>query len=419
MVHHGKIRPPGDKSLTQRALLFGALADGISTVRSPLRSGDTASMIGALRTLGVEIREEDQHIVVSGKGRNGLLTPDKDIDCGNSGTASRLLIGALAGHPFQSRLVGDDSLSARPMRRVTEPLGLMGARFAEESGDGLPLVIHGRALKRLDDFVSPKSSAQVKTALLLAGYVGGVSVTLRESPRSRDHTERMFRSLGQELSSDEDGTVRFLPTTDLNPFDVTIPGDISSAAFLIAATIMSQRDEITIEGVGYNPTRTGMISVIERMGASVEVVSQYEQLGEPVADLMTRASVLTGVRVAPEEIPSLIDEIPILAVLAARAHGETTFEGVGELKFKESDRFGLLAENLQNIGVEARAENDTLTVMGSKRGLAGHIQTGRDHRMAMAFSVLGRLPDVDLTFSETASSSVSYPGFFEHLDSVS
>lgn len=413
------IRPPGDKSVTQRALVFGALADGKSVVKSPLISWDTGSMIEALRSLGVDVTLQDGRVTVVGNGRNGLHAPRHNIDCGNSGTTARLLIGVLCGHPFRSRLIGDESLSGRPMRRVTEPLALMGGRFVEEDGDGLPLVIYGGPLGGLAGFESPNSSAQVKTALILAGYVAGVPVSLREPVLSRDHTERMFRALGQRLEIAPGGDLRFQPTSDLHSFEVTVPGDMSSAAFMISAALMADNVELMIEGVGFNPTRTGFLRVIERMGASVEVLSEGEELGEPVADLLIKSSQLRGAMVAAEEVPSLIDEIPILAILAARAEGETTFEGLGELRFKESDRLGMLADNLVGIGVEARAEEDNLTVVGNSSRLSGLIDTHHDHRVAMAFSVLNRLPGVELTLSETASPLVSYPMFYQHLDSVS
>ena len=230
MPQRMRIRPPGDKSVPQRALLFAALAGGESTVRLPLISEDTNSMVGALQTLGVEVVRKDGSVVIEGKGKNGLRAPLEKIDCGNSGTTARLLIGALAGHPFDSCLIGDESLSRRPMRRVTGPLMLMDGRFTEEAGDGLPLIIHGGQLVKLSGYHSPHSSAQVKTALILAGYTGGVSVGLSEPIPSRDHTERMFRALGQDLQTSPGGEMKFMPNLDLPPFELTVPGDLSSAA---------------------------------------------------------------------------------------------------------------------------------------------------------------------------------------------
>jgi 3-phosphoshikimate 1-carboxyvinyltransferase len=304
------------------------------------------------------------------------------------------------------------------MRRVTEPLAAMGARFTEEAGDGLPLIVHGGRLEELAAYDSVNSSAQVKTALFLAGYTGGVPVSLLEPIPSRDHTERMFRTLGQNLERTSDGILQFLPGSDMTSFDITIPGDISSAAFMISAVLLSIDQSLVVEGVGLNPTRTGFLKVIERMGASVEVLAERNELGEPVADLLIRSSALKGTEVRSSEIPSLIDEIPVLAILASRAEGETSFEGVGELRFKESDRLGLLTKNLAGIGVEACGEGDSMTVAGDTNSLSGHIETHGDHRIAMAFSVLETMSNVELTLSERASPSVSYPMFDEHLECV-
>jgi 3-phosphoshikimate 1-carboxyvinyltransferase len=410
------VRPPGDKSISHRALLFGALARGASEFTGLLAGEDVKSTARVLRQLGAEISpvREGAKVTVH---PSPLTRPSSQLYCGNSGTTARLLLGILAGQRFAARLTGDASLRRRPMRRVTEPLRAMGAQFDEQAGDALPLVIRGGRLHALT-YASPVASAQVKSALLLAALTGNVGLTLSEPHRSRDHTERLFVHLGLNLR-EEDGVIVFEPRdgrTALPPFSLTVPGDASSAAFLVGAALLGDAGEVLIENVGVNPTRTGFLVVLERMGARVERVNLRDAGGEPVADLLVRpAGGLRATEVAAAEIPTLVDEVPILAVLASRASGETVFHDVGELRVKESNRLELVAANLRAVGVEAEARGDDLHVRGTERAPRGRVETALDHRLAMAFAVLGTLPGSDVRLSERNSVAISYPGFFRDL----
>jgi 3-phosphoshikimate 1-carboxyvinyltransferase len=324
------------------------------------------------------------------------------------------MLGVLAGHPFRARLTGDASLRRRPMRRVTDPLRAMGARFDEQRGDGLPLTIHGGRLVPLD-YTSPVASAQVKSALLLAGLTGAVPVSVREPHRSRDHTERLLAHFGLGLR-ETNGAVRLEPAAERIPaFTLAVPGDVSSAVFLVAAAVLAEAGELVLRGVGVNPTRTGALVVLERMGARVERVNLGAAGGEPVADLVARPAALRGTEVRAEEIPALVDEVPMLAALASRAEGETVFRAVGELRVKESDRLELVAANLRRLGVEAEARGDDLWVRGTTRPPRGRVETAGDHRLAMAFAVLGTVPGAAVRLTERRSVAISYPGFFADL----
>jgi 3-phosphoshikimate 1-carboxyvinyltransferase len=412
----GSIRPPGDKSITHRALIVAAAARTRVTLRGALAALDARATAAALRQLGAEVGPLRAGARVTVTGRR-WASPESTLDCGNSGTTARLLLGALAGQPIRARLTGDASLRGRPMRRVTTPLRAMGALIEEEAGDGLPLRIRGGRLRPFS-YHTPVASAQLKTALLLAGVTGGVPVTVSEPVRSRDHTERLLAHLGFDL------TVRGTSVTlagpgerwpRLPPFELDVPGDASSAAFLVGAALLAQRGELRLQAVGVNPTRTGYLEVLARLGGTVEREGEREAAGEPVADLVIRPAALRATEVLAEEIPSLIDEVPLLAVVASRAEGETRFCSVGELRVKESDRLGLLAANLRSLGAEAEVEGDDLLVRGSDRPPRGRVETGGDHRVAMAFAVLGTLPGARVELSEIASAAVSYPDFYQDL----
>lgn len=410
MIVGGSLRVPGDKSLTHRALYLGGLARGTSTIQGALTSLDARSTAHVVRQLGVAVSPLRGGATVRIAGR-AWRRPGGTLQCGNSGTTARLGLGLLAGHRFQARLTGDRSLRRRPMRRVTEPLSRMGARFEFGPTDGLPLTIVGGALRPLH-WELPVSSAQLKGALLLAGVVGGVPVRVREpAGRSRDHTERMLRSFGYSVRDEPDGWIDFLPDGQVQPFDIRIPGDISSAAFLIGAATLATGGELRIPGVGVNPTRSGVLDVLRRMGGRVAQEHHEEWIGEPVADLIVRPASLRATRVTPLEVPGLIDEIPMLAVLASRAEGTTVFEEVGELRVKESDRLALLAANLTALGVEATAERNTLRVSGTDQPPRGQVVTEGDHRIAMAFSVLGTLPGARVHVDDLGCADISFPGF--------
>ena len=433
-----RVSVPGDKSLTHRALLLASLATGESRIRNPLQGEDCMSTASALRALGVEVpplSAGDGSVRITGVGLRGFTSPDADLDVGNSGTTARLLMGILAGQPdFVARLTGDASLRSRPMRRVTVPLEKMGARFAElGEPDRLPIEIRGGDLRSLD-YPSPIPSAQVKSAILLAGLVGGVPVSVTEPRRSRDHTERLFATLGAPtVGHAVQGGWRVElrdPPPSLLPLDFTVPADFSSAAFILALGLLGGAGEETeIPGVCLNPTRTGLLRVLERMGAEdgLEIVHDggagspdgFPAGVEPVGDLRVRPVSLRGIEVGASEVPDLIDEIPILAVLAARSEGETVLTGAGELRVKESDRLSALAGNLTALGVSVEELPDGLVIQGTDRPLRGRVPCFGDHRIAMAFGVLGALPGNAIEVEDPALAEVSFPGFWEEIRRLS
>jgi 3-phosphoshikimate 1-carboxyvinyltransferase len=418
------VRVPGDKSVTHRALLLAALATGRSRVRRPLAGEDTQSTARVLRQLGCAVSQldADGEVVIHGVGLRGLREPAAVLDCGNSGTTARLLLGALAGQAIAASLTGDASLRARPMGRVTQPLAAMGATFEELGEPGrLPLRVTGGALRGLDH-VSPHASAQVKSAVLLAGLTSGVPVSIEEPVLSRDHTERMLTGLGVRLTrhTAADGTayVASEPIARLDPLDTTVPGDFSSAAFVIAHAALSARRPVRIAGVGINPTRTGLLGVLQRMGVSVTIENVRDSGGEPVADLVVVPAPLRAAEVGGTEVPSLIDEVPIIAILAARAVGTTVITGARELRVKESDRIAAIVANLRAIGIAADELPDGLVVSGTDHPLAGSVACRHDHRIAMAFGVLAARPGNDIAVDDRDCVSVSYPGFWSMLHEV-
>ncbi len=414
VIVQADLRVPGDKSLTHRMLLLAGMAEGTSHIEGALTSFDARSTARVLRQLGVAVSPlaAGRGIVV--KGRPRFRRADAVLNCGNSGTSARLLLGMLSAHPFESTVTGDASLRRRPMRRVTDPLGQMGARFTFQESDGLPVTVVGGPLAGIQ-YTLPVSSAQLKSALLLAGVAGEVPVDVREpGGRSRDHTERMLRAFGYQVEDDGDW-IRFAPTGRLQPVDHTVPGDPSSAAFLVGAALLAESGELRLRAVGVNPTRTGFLRVLARMGATVEVENIHDVGGEPVGDLIVGPTDLTATDVDAAEIPGLIDEIPLLSVLASRADGTTVFREVGELRVKESDRLALLASNLRAVGAQAEAHGNTLTVVGGRAMPAGRVVTAGDHRIAMAFAVLGTLPGARVRVDDPACAGVSFPGFDELL----
>ena len=420
-----EVRVPGDKSLTHRALMFAAAAKGESQLSGLLAGADCRSTAAVLGALGVEIPPlpgDGSPIRVRSGGLESWRAPQQLLDCGNSGTTVRLMMGLLAGRPFCSTLTGDESLRSRPMRRVTEPLARMGARVQELGPpDRLPVELCGGSLQGID-YRSPKASAQIKSALLLAGLSGGVPVELWEPGLSRDHTERILRSLGVDVDGgrDEGGwRVRLRPSAGpLPPLEMDVPGDPSSAAFVLSVALLAREAELLVPGVGINPTRTGFFAAVARMGGRVEVLNRRESGGEPVGDLLARPARLRGIEVGGEEVPSMIDELPILAVLAARAEGETVVTGAEELRAKESDRIRAVVENLRAIGVEAEELPDGFVVQGTDRPLAGRVRTHHDHRIAMAFGVLAALPDAELEIEAPEIVDVSFPGFWQTVRSL-
>jgi 3-phosphoshikimate 1-carboxyvinyltransferase len=413
----GEIQVPGDKSLTHRALMLGAMTKGTSLIRGALTSLDARSTARVLRQLGARVSPLTPGKVTRVEGRGRFRRPDATLDCGNSGTTARLLLGLLAAHPMRVTLTGDVSLRRRPMRRVTVPLSEMGARFSDPSNDGLPLTVTGGKLRALRHQL-PVSSAQIKSCLLLAGLAGRVQVELREpAGRSRDHTERLLRAFGY-LIEERDGWLTFKPTGEVTPFEMEIPGDPSSAAFPVGAALLAESGELRVSRVCLNPTRTGFLRVLERMGGRVAAEDIGPQFDEPVGALVAGPSPLIGTEVSAEEIPGLIDEIPLLAALATRARGTTVFRDVAELRVKESDRLDLIASNIRALGGTAEISGDDIFVSGGDQPPRGLVRTGGDHRIAMAFAVLGTVSGARVRIDDMDCAAVSFPGFREMLRSI-
>ena len=412
------VRVPGDKSISHRSLILAALSDGESRISGLLLSADVQSTASVLAALGVSIESASGIVTVHGRGIRGLQQPIRDLDCGNSGTTARLMSGTLAAHAFDSTLTGDSSLSRRPMRRVTEPLEKMGAFFTFSSqADHLPLTIHGGTLSSIA-WNSRTASAQVKSAILLAALNAQVSASVFEPHRSRDHTERMLAARGVPLIVDGN-TVSIGVARSMRPIDTHVPGDPSSAAFFVALAALSPGRTIYLPGVCVNPTRTGFLDVVQRMGARISIEAVDDSGGEPVATIhATGTDMLQAVTVGAAEMPSMIDEIPMLACLATRARGATVITGAGELRVKESDRIAAVVRNLQAIGADAEESDDGMIVRGSSAPLKGTIETYGDHRLAMAFGVLGAVAGNSIDITTPDCVEVSYPAFWSDLRRV-
>jgi len=413
----GIVQVPGDKSISHRALILAALADGQSMIRDVLVAEDTACTAYALRALGNDAPPLAPEMRILGTGVRTLQAPEADVDCGNSGTTVRLLAGVVAAHPFGATFVGDESLSRRPMRRISEPLTAMGATFSFAKGDGLPMTVHGGDLDHIA-WTSEVASAQVKSAILLAGLVAGVPVSVREPRPSRDHTERMLRALGVTVTSSRDGVVKLTPASRLEPFDLTVPGDASSAAFFLALAALSASGSITLPRVCVDASRSGFIRALRRMGATVRVSDTRDVTGEEQGTITVSPGSLRAIHVKESEIPAMIDELPLLGCVAARAEGETVVRGAAELRVKESDRIASIVDNLRELGADAEAFDDGFAVRGSDKPLRGTVRTGGDHRVAMAFGVLGCVPGNEIRIDDRDCVAVSYPGFWQDLKTV-
>jgi 3-phosphoshikimate 1-carboxyvinyltransferase len=417
----GRVVVPGDKSISHRAALLGALAHGRTEITGFLEGEDCLATLKAVRALGVEVtRKAPGHYLVDGAGLHGLAEPEDVIDCGNSGTGARLLVGVLAGQPFWTVLTGDESLRSRPMDRVAEPLRRMGATVVgRREGSRLPLAVCGaRPLKALT-YASPVASAQVKTALLLAGLWADGPVTVREPAPSRDHTERMLGGFGARLAVGLEG-VTLTPGAELTGQPVAVPGDISSAAFfLVAAAAMSDAD-VTIAHVGTNPTRTGVLEVLEAMGAAIrqQAATGPGSAAEPAADLAVRGGPLRGTGIGGAMIPRLIDEVPILAVAAALAEGPSEIRDAAELRVKESDRIRAIASELGRMGARITERPDGLRIEGGTRLRGAVVGSGGDHRMAMALVIAGLLADGETVVEDTECIATSFPGFLTAVNDL-
>jgi 3-phosphoshikimate 1-carboxyvinyltransferase len=414
----GHIAVPGDKSISHRALLIGALAEGETRVRGFGRSGDTESTARALRALGVGIEDvAEDEVIVHGLGLRGLQAPAAPIDCGNAGTLLRLLTGILAGQEGRFELTGDESLRSRPMDRVAEPLTRMGARIETENGRA-PLVVHGSGSLRGIEYKLPVASAQVKSALLLAGVNAEGTTTVVEPVPTRDHTELMLEAAGARVRR-RPASASVEPAGRLRLGEVFVPGDFSSAApFLVAASVLAG-SEITIHDVGLNPRRTGLLDVLERMGARIGVFNRRKLGGEWVGDLDVRSSELTGAEIGEEEVPRLVDELPLFALAASFARGESRVRGAGELRVKETDRIENVTNALRTLGVRIRASDDGFRVRGVPSRLkGGAMSSDGDHRIAVLGAVAGLASREGVEVGEADAAAISFPGFFELLDEV-
>jgi 3-phosphoshikimate 1-carboxyvinyltransferase len=413
----GDFTIPGDKSISHRALIMAALSTGSTRITGILESADVRSTAGVLRELGVDVPELGPDITVQGVGLRGLREPSVPLDCGNSGTTTRLMAGVVAGSGVSAKFIGDESLSGRPMRRIARPLEAMGARLELPSHGGLPMVVHGAELRGIE-WESEVASGQVKSAVLLAALVAGVEAKISEPVRSRDHTERMLMARGAELRITET-TVALAPVRELIAVDQEVPGDPSSAAFIAALAALADRGRVRIRNVCMNETRAGFLRLIHQMGGHVMRVDERICGGEIVADVVVGGGTqLGGVDVGGDEIPSMIDELPLLACLATRAEGTTRITGAEELRVKESDRITAVVTNLSVIGADAEELPDGMVVRGSRRPLRGRVVTHGDHRLAMAFGVLGALAGNDIEIDDRDCVNVSFPGFWDVLARV-
>ncbi|MCM2357521.1 MAG: 3-phosphoshikimate 1-carboxyvinyltransferase [Geobacteraceae bacterium] len=413
----GEIAVPGDKSISHRSIMLGSIAQGTTTVRGFLRGEDNLSTLNAFQALGVAVEDDGETLRIEGKGLHGLAEPFDILDCGNSGTSIRLMTGLLAGQRFFSILTGDRYLRNRPMRRVIEPLARMGATiFGRAGGDRAPLAIVGRELTGIDH-ASPVASAQVKSALMLAGLYAAGATTITEPHLSRDHSERMFRHFGADIEILATG-VRVRGGRELQGRDIVVPGDISSAAFFMVAALIVPGSELLIRGVGVNPTRTGILDILTAMGASIELVDCREVSGEPVADILIRSSRLRGIEIGGDLVPRAIDEFPVICVAAALAEGRTIVRDARELRVKETDRIAAMAANLRKAGVAVVETEDGMEIEGGERLLGGSFESFGDHRIAMSMLVAGLAAEGEVAVSDVECIATSFPNFTELLARV-
>ena len=422
----GEITPPPDKSISHRAVMFASIAKGESIIRNFLMAEDPISTMNAFRSMGIEIEEVNKNegtadLIVQGKGLYGLKEPLDVIDCGNSGTTARLISGILSGNPFFSVLTGDDSLKQRPMARIINPLKEMGAIIHGRGNDRyLPLAIKGKTLNPID-YTMPVASAQVKSCLILAGlYAEGIT-TIHEPQRSRDHTERMLKAMGAEIIV-EDLSIKVTGLKgsrigELNPIDITIPSDFSSASFFLVGALIVPDSEITTKNVCINPTRTGLLEVIKEMGGEIRIENTRLISGEPVADIYCKSTGdLKAIKINPDIVPSLIDEFPILCILATQAEGITEIRGAQELRVKESDRIKAMTTELRKLGVEIEEYPDGIAIKGKAILKGCEVETYNDHRIAMSLSIAGLIAEGDTIVNNHECIDISFPGFFSTLD---
>lgn len=412
----GEITVPGDKSISHRAVMFGSLAKGTTQVTGFLKGADCLSTISCFRQLGVSIEEKDQKIYIHGKGLHGLSTPDSILDAGNSGTTTRLISGILSGQNFSSTITGDASIQKRPMKRIITPLSQMGASIESVHGnDCAPLCISPASLHGIT-YQSPVASAQVKSSILLAGlYADGIT-TVKEPAISRNHTEIMLKSFGATVHT-EGLSASILPEPDLTALEISVPGDISSAAYFIAAGLIVPGSEIRIRHVGINPTRDGILQVAKAMGGNITLENVSES-GEPTADIVVRSSSLHGTTIEGAIIPTLIDELPVIAIMAAAAEGTTVIRDAAELKVKESNRIEVMVENLSAMGCDITATEDGMIIKGGNTLHGAEIDSHLDHRIAMSFAIASLIADGVTRIKDASCVNISYPSFYQDLASL-
>lgn len=419
----GEVTVPGDKSISHRCVMFGSIAKGITEVQNFLQGADCLATIRCFRSLGIEIEQDGSSVLIRGKGLHGLTAPSGLLDTGNSGTTTRLISGILAGQPFDSKLSGDDSLNSRPMKRIIEPLTKMGANISSILRNGCaPLYITPSRLHGIH-YHSPVASAQVKSCVLLAGlYAEGETAVTEPSP-SRNHTELMLREFGADIHSTSEphgtkSTAFIRPCKELYGQKISVPGDISSAAYFIAAGLIVPESEILIKDIGINPTRSGILKVCREMGGHITLLNERTQAGEPVADILVRTSQLHGTTIQGGIIPTLIDEIPIIAVMAAMADGTTIIRDAAELKVKESDRIETVTDNLKSMGCDVIPTDDGMVIHGKRPLHGANIHTLLDHRIAMAFSIAALVAEGTTRILDSRCVDVSFPGFYDTFESL-
>lgn len=412
----GSVQVPGDKSISHRAIMFGALAQGTTTIEGFLMGDDCLSTISCFRSLGIDIQIDGEHVTVKSGGRKAWKEPNVVLDTGNSGTTTRLMLGLLAGTDFHSVMAGDESIARRPMKRIVEPLRLMGADIRGRSnGHFTPLAVQGTALQAMD-YTMPVASAQVKSAVLLAGLSAQGTTTIHEPVPSRDHTEIMLKHFGADISRNGD-VISLTGGQELHAAHVQVPGDISSAAFMIGAALIAEGSEIQLKNVGVNPTRTGLLDVFKAMGADIQA-SGHTSEGEHAADLTVRSTSLRGTDIGGDVIPRLIDEIPLIALVATQAHGKTVIRDAEELRVKETDRIQAVVTELKKLGADIEATEDGMVIQGPTPLTGAALNSYGDHRLGMMAAVAALIADGPVTIDDPGCISISYPNFFEHLDKL-
>lgn len=414
----GVMKVPGDKSISHRSVMFGAIAEGKTKVTGFLPGDDCLSTIDCFRKLGVNIHQEDDYVEIDGNGIEGLKEPQEVLDVGNSGTTIRLMLGALANTPFHSCIIGDKSIAKRPMKRVTVPLTEMGVAIdGRAEGNFTPLSIRGGNTKGIQ-YTSPVASGQVKSAILLAGLGAEGVTSVSEPHKSRDHTERMLQAFGVNVQVDG-LTVSIEGKQKLKGTNIEVPGDISSAAFFLAAGAIVPESELTIQKVGMNPTRTGIIDVLQLMGADLSIENAQNEAIEPFADLHIKTSSLKGIEIGGELIPRLIDEIPIIALMATQAEGTTVIKDAAELKVKETNRIDTVVNELKKLGANIEATEDGMIIHGKTRLVASSVDSHGDHRIGMMLGIASCIATGEMTINNSDAVRVSYPGFFDQLNELS